>query len=46
MTEEDLPKLEKAHDVSKTDPEYKIKVNEVLTRRFEEEKKGTCNRES
>lgn len=45
MTEEDLVKIEKAHDVSKTDPDYKIKVNEVLTRRFEEEKRKSVERE-
>ncbi len=43
MTEEE--KVEKAHDISKADPDYKIKVSEVLTRRFEEEKRKSIERE-
>lgn len=45
MADEELPKAEKAHDVPKNDPDYKIKVSEVLTKRFEEEKKKSIERE-
>lgn len=36
---------EKAHDIDKNDPNYQIKVSEVLRRRFEEEKKKSFDRE-
>ncbi len=43
MTDEHMP--EKAHDIDKNDPDYKIKVHDVLQRRFEEEKKKSYDRE-
>jgi hypothetical protein len=43
MAEEQNP--EKAHDIDKNDPDYHIKVNEVLQRRFAEEKKKSFERE-
>lgn len=43
MTDSQVP--EKAHDIDKNDPNYQIKVSEVLRRRFEEEKKKSFDRE-
>ena len=43
MTDEN--KIEKAHDVDKNDPDYKMKVSDVLQRRFLEEKRKSVERE-
>lgn len=43
MADETFP--EKAHDIDKNDPEYKIKVSEVIQRRLAEEKKKSYERE-
>lgn len=43
MSDEKEP--EKAHDVDKNDPNYSLKVSDVIKRRFEEEKKKSFERE-
>jgi hypothetical protein len=42
---EENPDSIKAHDIPKDDPDYQIKVSEILKKRFDEERKKSIERE-